>query len=348
MRRLLTAVCLLMMSGLIGAAALAAEEPKKAPPKPPPYTGLKKRIAILPVVVGGTTFATTSRSEDDTYSSTTTWTSERNPGEVGAAMTEQLTTALINSGRFVVLERKALDQVLGEQDLGASGRVNQETAAPIGKVIGAEWLVKAAITEYTDKKTRSGGAILLKGLGLAGSKREAYVALDVRIIDSATGEIVDSVKADGRAKKSGTLGGLSIGGVYLAAGKEDSTPIGQATRAALTDAIDFICQRMEQIPWQSSVIDVDAGEVIITGGTNMNVKVGNTFEVFHRGKALVDPETGQTLGYRETRLGTLKVTEVHEKFSIGRMIEGGAPERGDVVRATNLSLTPAQPSQPAP
>jgi hypothetical protein len=166
------------------------------------------------------------------------------------------------------------------------------------------------------------------------------VALDVRIVDAATGQVVDSVKADGRARSSGVLGGVSIGGVVLAGGKEDTTPIGQATRAALTDAVDFVCQRMEQIPWQSRVMEVEGEDITITGGTNMNLRAGDVFVVFKRGKALVDPETGETLGYRETPLGTLKVTEVLDKYSVGTMVEGKAPQRGDVVK---VNLPPPAP-----
>src|SRR5574340_1403314 len=145
MKRTLLAVTIaaLALSGL----AYAAEKPKPAPPKPPAYTGLKKRIAVLPIVVGADNVAVRSASGEEARTTTVTWVSDRNPGEVGAGLTEQLTTALINSGRFIVLERKALDEVLGEQDLGASGRVNPETAAAKGKVIGAEWLIKGTITD---------------------------------------------------------------------------------------------------------------------------------------------------------------------------------------------------------
>lgn len=345
MRRSWVGFLVLLVFALGSAAAIA--EDKKAPPKPPPYTGLKKRIAVMPITVGGGSHTTTIQSDSGTFRASTVWQSERNPGEVGAALTEQLTTALINTGRFIVLERKGLNEVLAEQDLGASGRVNPETAPAMGRVIGAEWLIKAAITEFTEKKSRSGGGILFKGIALGGKKQEAFLAMDVRIVDAATGEVIDSVRADGRARSSGTIGGVSIGGVVLAGGKEDNTPIGQATKAALTDAVDFICQRMEELPWQSRVMDVDGDEVYITGGKNMNIKVGNVFSVYHRGKALIDPDTGQTLGYREKFLGTLRVTEVQQKFSIGTMIEGDMPVRGDVVKEANPPAPPA-PAEEAP
>ncbi len=323
MKRLFAIV--LVVLAFSGAAAWAAVPT----PKCPPYAGLRKRIAVLPITVTARAAMTRTSSGE---ASSTTWATDQAPGQVGAALTEQLTTALIDTGHFIVLERAALQEVLGEQDLGANGRVNHETAAPIGKMTGAEWLIKAAITEYTDRKSSSGGSLLLRNLGIGEKKKEAYVALDLRIIDAATGQVVDSVKADGRSHSGGIQAGFAAAGVALNGHKEDTTPIGQATRAALVEAVDFICQRMEQVPWQSRVMDVENDEVTITGGSNMNMPVGCTFTVFHRGKALVDPDTGETLGYRETEIGTLEVSQVLDRFSVGKMIAGGPPQRGDVVR----------------
>ncbi|MGD0112146.1 MAG: CsgG/HfaB family protein [Armatimonadota bacterium] len=331
MRRAVVVVGLCAFCLSVAAAALAAST--EAPPKPPPYAGLKKRLAVLPISAGGgATSATRGNMGGSTVAVTTTWNSDAQPGAVGAALTEQLTTALVDSGRFVVLERAALGEVLGEQDLATSGRVNPETAAPTGKVTGAEWLIKAAITEYTDRKTSEGGGFSLPGLHVGGGTREAYVALDVRIIDAATGQVVDSVKADSRAKSSGTRGGVTIGSVSIGAHKEDNTPIGQATRAALVQAVDFICQRMEKVPWESRVVAAEDGRVTITGGLDRNIKVGDVFAVLHRGKALTDPATGEVLEFEDTLLGTLKITEVRDKVATGRMIEGKVPVRGDVVR----------------
>jgi curli biogenesis system outer membrane secretion channel CsgG len=347
MNRRLIAASLLMMLCLLLAAAVLAEE-KQAPPKPPTYTGLKHRIGVLPITVAGATSTTTSRYGDETYTTTTQTTATPVPGGLGASLTEQLTTALINTGRFIVLERQAIGDVLGEQDFGASGRVNVETAAPTGKVIGADWLIKAAITEYEEKKSRSAGGVLFRGVGIGGTKSEAYLAMDLRIVDAATGEVLDSVKADGRAKQSGALGGIKIGEVVLAGGKQDKTPIGQATRAALTDAVDFICARMEKIPWRSRVITVEGQDVLFTGGKDMNVRVGSLFEVVHPGQVLVDPETGRMLGSLASHLGTLRVTGVQDKFSIGCMIEGPAPARADIVRTVPLASTAAPPAAPQP
>lgn len=65
-------------------------------------------------------------------------------GEVGDGMADMLSTALYHTNRYIVLERQQLADVLREQELGASGRVKQDTAAPMGQIEGAELLVTGA------------------------------------------------------------------------------------------------------------------------------------------------------------------------------------------------------------
>ena len=50
--------------------------------------------------------------------------------DIGTGMTDMMTDALVNSGRFIVLERERLDEVMAEQDLADTGRFRQETVAP--------------------------------------------------------------------------------------------------------------------------------------------------------------------------------------------------------------------------
>eukprot|EP00493_Phyllostaurus_siculus_P005367 UN05406 len=70
--------------------------------------------------------------------------------EIGEGMADQLTTALVGTNRFIVLERQALDAVLSEQDLAVSGRVSAQSGAAYGEIEGAEIVVVAAVTEFDD------------------------------------------------------------------------------------------------------------------------------------------------------------------------------------------------------
>ena len=55
---------------------------------------------------------------------------------LGRAAADELVTQLFQTGSFSVIERAQLDALLAEQNLGASGRVDQSTAARIGQLLG--------------------------------------------------------------------------------------------------------------------------------------------------------------------------------------------------------------------
>src|SRR5512143_1021613 len=60
---------------------------------------------------------------------------------VGSDLQDMLISELASTKSFQVLERKEIDAVLSEQDLGASGRVSKSTKAKMGKLKGAQYLV---------------------------------------------------------------------------------------------------------------------------------------------------------------------------------------------------------------
>src|SRR5438034_6861492 len=62
-------------------------------------------------------------------------------GGAGRDLAGMLTNELASTEKFRIVERDKLGPVLEEQDLAAAGRVNKSTAAKIGKLTGAQYLV---------------------------------------------------------------------------------------------------------------------------------------------------------------------------------------------------------------
>jgi curli biogenesis system outer membrane secretion channel CsgG len=67
--------------------------------------------------------------------------------DLGKFLSEELTTRLINSQRAQVVERRLLQKVLSEQEMGASNLVDDETAARVGKLLGADTLCTGTMTD---------------------------------------------------------------------------------------------------------------------------------------------------------------------------------------------------------
>ena len=134
---------------------------------------------------------------------------------ISSALQELMTTSLLTKGegKIRLMERKQLEQVLGEQKLGASGLVDEATAVKMGKLIGCRYMVTGKVTRFAYKKSgfSSGWGVtaLLNKVNpnagtanaIAGSaniqKASFSGRLDVRLIDVQTGEILVVAKEDG-------------------------------------------------------------------------------------------------------------------------------------------------------
>src|ERR1044072_1136312 len=57
--------------------------------------------------------------------------------DVGKGIADLLVEKLVKSGQFRVIERKAIDKIMAEQNLSNSDRADSTTAAKIGRLIGA-------------------------------------------------------------------------------------------------------------------------------------------------------------------------------------------------------------------
>jgi curli biogenesis system outer membrane secretion channel CsgG len=170
--------------------------------------------------------------------------------EIGDGMRDMLATALFNTNRYIVLERQIMGEVLAEQDLGASGRVKQKTAAAIGEIEGAELLVTGAITEFEPASGGIGGGIGgLTGAvfgAVAGGLKKSHIAIDLRVVDARTSRIVAATSVEGEAKDT-SLGGLMVGASAGGGlGGYSKTSMEKAVRIALGEAVKFIVTKTPQ------------------------------------------------------------------------------------------------------
>jgi len=158
----------------------------------------------------------------------------------GDDLADMLTNELAALNKFSMIERKELQSVLGEQDLALDGRVEKSTAAKAGKLKGAQYLVTGQVSAYEENTKGTGGGIAVKGIGVGGSKKEAYIAIDVRVVNTTTGEIAQTrtVEATSSSKSIGV--GVAKGGVAGGFSKMEKTPAGQAIRACIMEAAEYL------------------------------------------------------------------------------------------------------------
>lgn len=161
-------------------------------------------------------------------------------GGVGWELSGMLSNELSSTGNFRVLERSKLGNVLEEQNLAASGRVRSGTGGKMGQVTGADYLVFGTVTSYEENTASTGGGLSFHGISLGGKKSEAYLAVDLRVVNATTGEVDFSRTIEGRSSGGGVSVGVYRGGFGGDLAHEENTPAGKAIRAALVEATDYL------------------------------------------------------------------------------------------------------------
>ena len=165
---------------------------------------------------------------------------------MGHDMQDMLINELASMDSFRVLERKELDSVIKEQDLGASGRIRRSTRSKIGNITGAKYLVAATVSSYEESTSGTGGGISFAGISLGGKQEKAYMAVDLKVIDVETGEIADHRTIEANSTSGGLDMGLNFSGFSGNLGGFEKTPAGKAIRACVMEIAEYLdCSMIE-------------------------------------------------------------------------------------------------------
>jgi len=165
-------------------------------------------------------------------------------GGAGRDLADMLTNELQATGKFKLVEREKLAAVLDEQDLADSGRVAKKTGAKIGKLTGAQYIVTGSLSAYEEDVQGTGGGLSFRGISVGGKKESAYLAVDLRVIDTTTGEVEFTRTVEGRSSGGGLNVGLYRGGFGGNLSKHEKTPAGKAIRATIVEISDYLACAM--------------------------------------------------------------------------------------------------------
>ncbi len=251
---------------------------------------------------------------------------------LGGGMADMLTTALVQTNRFIVVERPKLQKIIEEQDLATSGRTAKAEGAKTGKLIPAQIGVTGAVTEFSFEKQRTGIGFEYQHVGIGFVTGAAHVGINLRMVDTTTGQVLFSDRVERNASFTGieadyTNRSLAIGGEHF-----QKTPLGKATQEAITNAVFKIAMNMERVPWKGNIVLIQGDKITINCGSREGIVQGQRFVVYSKGEELTDPDTGEILGAEETRAGVISVVEVKERFSVAQAEEGQGFKRGDILK----------------
>lgn len=271
--------------------------------------------------------------------------------DIGKGITDLLVTYLVKDGTYSVLERKAMDKILAEQNFSNSDRANPTTAAKIGKLLGADAIIVGSITQFgNDKKTTNvggaGGGFGGFGLGGVGhSKTKAIVGIDARIVDIDTGEILVIGEGKGESSRESTSltgggsnwHGFGAGNVDFGSSDFQNTIIGEAVKIAVTDMSGQLVAGAPKLVTRTIVVQglvaaVDGGQIVLNVGSKNGLKVGDEMSIERVTKEIKDPSTGQVIRRMTTPVGVIKITDVDAGSAVAAIVSGSGFKVGDAAK----------------
>ncbi len=339
MRRVLLSVLIatsffVMPAGAQSSAAPAASSTPSTAPAP---GGRKKRVAIFDF-----DYATVQSASAAAFGTNV---------DVGKGISDLLVRHLVQDGTYSVIERKAMDKILAEQNFSNSDRADANSAAKIGRLLGVDAIIVGSVTQfgYDNKNTNvGGGGGGWGGFGIGGfshKKSKAVVVVDARLVNIDTAEIMGVADGKGESSRESTslLGGggnwHGFGGGAVDFGSSDfqQTILGEAVNAAVTQMSEGLVADAPKlvartINVEGVVASVDGGQIVLNIGSKAGLKVGDQLTVKRVTKEIKDPTTGKTLRKMTSDVGVIKLTDVDEVSAVGSAVSGSGFKVGDEVK----------------
>lgn len=136
---------------------------------------------------------------------------------------------LLNTGSFDVVERARLKDVTDEMALAMNGMANPETAAQVGNLTGAQYLVLGSINSVTTQKSST------SVVGAGTDRYKVFATVSLRVVDVETGRIV--LAAVGRGKEHNTVAKLPLNLIRIGTVNVDKGQVETALEEAVQDAV---------------------------------------------------------------------------------------------------------------
>ncbi len=272
--------------------------------------------------------------------------------DVGKGIADLLVDKLVTGGRYSIIERKAIDKIMAEQNFSNSDRADPNSAAKLGRLLGVDAIVIGSITQFgrDDKSTTIGGGAFgglagRYGLGGVGQRKaKAVVGISARMVSTDTGEILAVASGKGESDRSGTLlggAGASYGGggggfLDMSSKNFGDTILGEAVNKAVGDVAMRLEHEASHLPahfinFSGLVADVSGDTLVLNIGAGAGVKVGDRLAVKRSKREIKDPATGKVIRRIEDNVGEIVITEVDASSSVGKFAGAMMPSVGDSV-----------------
>jgi curli biogenesis system outer membrane secretion channel CsgG len=212
---------------------------------------------------------------------------DKDSDPIGKQAVDILSKKLLDTGKFILLERADIEKINAELGLGKLEGLHNM----------ADYLVVGSITAF-GRKTE--GTV---GVFTRSKKQTAYAKVTIRLLDVHTGEVIYADEGSGEAfTEVQTAVGLGPTADY------DSTLNDKVLDAAITNLANNVIGHLLQKPWKAYIIAYSDGSYILTGGQSQGVKVGDIFDVLIEGSKVHNPATEMDVTLPGHKVAQIQIT----------------------------------------
>ena len=239
----------------------------------------------------------------------------------GSALSEELTAAissyLVQTRKFTVLDREYESQLNQEQDRLKSNDVPISELAKLGQELIADYVLVGTLNNFfLREQTRE-----LKTVDRSITTIVGNAAISYRIIDVPTGQ----VKFSQTFKKNLNGEVKSISNPAEAA-LDSISVISNSIGLKILEAIyPFVVEKIQ-------------GDVVVIGVGGDIIKVGDKYRLIQYGKKIVDSYTKESLGKKENIIGMIEITEVTPKMAYGKILNSTIKNLESEFKAKSLII----------
>ena len=285
-------------------------------------SSIKATPSVAASVKGGTTVDSVAGNASQVKVDSTTLNTGQELNRIIESLDSQLIDRVNATRKFDVLSRSDLADIVKEQDLGASGNVDAKTAAKAGKLSGAKYLLVCTVDDFQDYYEKA----VFEGTGRSASKRVFRFSIVGKMYDSSTGKLIESANfqtGNDTFKLIQQERNYSVNNGLLS--DEMMVAISRSMAEKIANHVVDVIFPAKILIKRDNVVTINRGE----GG---GVAEGDTFNVYALGEEMIDPDTKESLGHEEVKVGKVKISQVNPKTSMATILEDTGIDKGAVLR----------------
>ncbi len=211
---------------------------------------------------------------------------DKDDNRIGKQAVDILSAKLLETEKFILLERADLDKINKELSMG--------NMQPLKNM--ADYVIVGSITEFGRKDVSD------VGIFSRVKKQVVFCKVHVRLVDVYTGQLIYSEDGEGNAfSEAGTVLGVGSRAGY------DSSLNDKAIESAISNLSSNIIEKLLDKPWRAYILAYEDGHFIISGGKSQNIKTADLFDVMQEGKKIKNPQTNMEVTLPGKKIGELKV-----------------------------------------